>query len=306
MCEGTHHLLVSVEDGLIIRFGDTTEQLAPGDEVFVPAGHTYDVMARSSCRYVFGVQHRLLPSVPLSFLEETWGPPPAAPRGLVLPWMGFAVERPKFRTCLVLRDVPPFGPAGRAGLQDGDELLAIAGVPVPDAESYRRVVRVAVDVGLTLSVSVKRRGPDGSSRPFAVELKVEAKEKEPPVGLGPVPVVGDLTDAEALVADKPRLGKIARTLFPRVDVDDCHTVSKSEFLAFLPTWLAPGLLAAVEQIELLKAFSKGDKDRTGYLMVADFPLALHSVLTAILPAKEADEPAPKSVAKPKDPIPRPG
>lgn len=30
--------------------------------------------------------------------------------------------------------------------------------------------------------------------------------------------------------------------------------------------------------QLLKAFSKGDKDRTGYLMVADFPLALHSVL----------------------------
>jgi len=109
MCEGTHHLLVSVEDGLIIRFGDTTEQLAPGDEVFVPAGHTYDVMARSSCRYVFGVQHRLLPSVPLSFLEETWGPPAGRPPG-----PGSALDGLRRRAA----EVPNvLGAAGRAPLR---------------------------------------------------------------------------------------------------------------------------------------------------------------------------------------------
>eukprot|EP00667_Euglena_gracilis_P002509 EG_transcript_2513 len=310
-CENHHHLLVSVDRPIHVRSGDQQWTLSPGDEIRIPATSTYAVMSPYDCRYMFGIQARVHPPIPVSFLVEAWGQPIPS-QGLLLPWLGFGIERQRFRATLQLKDVLPFGPAGRQGLREKDELVSMAGLPVPDVEAFRRVLRLHVAIGRTVAIQVRRKAPEGPERlVVTVDVKAELKEKQP-LPPGPLPAcVADPAEAQALVEDKARLGRIARTLFSQADCDDSQAISRSEFLAFLARWLAPPLLAAVDTRELVKAFGRADKERTNFLLAADFPLALYNVLSLLVAPKEPEKeekekekenqrPAPKPTKKPRD------
>ena len=83
------------------------------------------------------------------------------------------------------------------------------------------MLRCRVEVGSAVHVHVRRKVPQSDEwMEVAVLVDVEYKEKEPPDCLGTT--VASASEAEALTQDKKKLGKIARTLFPKADCDDCQ------------------------------------------------------------------------------------
>jgi serine protease Do len=91
---------------------------------------------------------------------------------------------------VVLSKVMPGGPAAKSGLQDGDILTEIAGQPVKDPQSLRRIV-AGLPLGKPVELTVFR---DGNSK------KVTMTAEEQPESFG--------TAAEATEAGATNLGKV--------------------------------------------------------------------------------------------------
>lgn len=85
--------------------------------------------------------------------SESWGDEESSPR----PWLGTrGVDDPE--GCRIER-VDERGPAFKAGLQVGDVVLRINGVPVDDAEGYASRVRES-KIGTELHLRIKRNGSE--------------------------------------------------------------------------------------------------------------------------------------------------
>jgi len=95
--------------------------------------------------------------------------------GALLRGLGFSFWFPKIP--VVVGELVPGGPAERAGLLPGDEVVAVDGEPVDDFRQF--VERVRARPGETLAFDVRR---DGESLRLAVEAEAQQEEGGAAVG----------------------------------------------------------------------------------------------------------------------------
>ncbi len=96
----------------------------------------------------------------------------------------------------VLGNIKPQGAAQSAGLQDGDRVLALDGVPVPDAATLRERIRASAEremtwrverSGASLDVMVRPRAvADGEQRVGRIDASVGAAPQSVTVRYGPI------------------------------------------------------------------------------------------------------------------------
>jgi hypothetical protein len=95
-----------------------------------------------------------------------------APAGFTDPNFGFVVNLMEIKGALVLNEVVANSTAAKAGLKKGDRILALAGEPIVDRNSYFDVVRL-LQPGQVVSMTVER---DGKTLQFEVTTAKNPKK----------------------------------------------------------------------------------------------------------------------------------
>eukprot|EP01010_Urceolus_cornutus_P000919 NODE_142_length_2220_cov_310.188392_g115_i0.p1 GENE.NODE_142_length_2220_cov_310.188392_g115_i0~~NODE_142_length_2220_cov_310.188392_g115_i0.p1 ORF type:complete len:574 (-),score=96.07 NODE_142_length_2220_cov_310.188392_g115_i0:388-2109(-) len=193
------------------------------------------------------------------------------------PWIGFAVRKAPGKAAILVVDVADEGPAARAGLNDGDELVSFAGVRTPTMDKFRTAFQTHAKPGAALQLEFIR---GGSQLPLhkAVTLHVDARHSVVPPPLPPMQTVADM---EAILQDPRKLQATSDHMFLAADENNSGLVDRREFAAAMRATVDPSG-RHFQPAEADQLFDRADTDHSGFLVQSEFGHVTEAILRAAI------------------------
>jgi predicted metalloprotease with PDZ domain len=206
-------------------------------------------------------------------------PPPTLQPG-ESPWIGFAVKKAPGKDTIFVKDVVEAGPADRAGILDGDEMVSFGGDRVTNMEEFRAAVRKHAIVGHTVEVKYMR-DKDGVDNAVSgtAQIAVGTRKKEV---VKDVPTISTVEDVKAVLRDQTKLDAFSAGAFAEADADMSGLVSPAEFTSAMRRWIPTALVSWMSEDNFTDLFDGADMDHSGFVSKNEFPTLVESLLGMIV------------------------
>jgi len=273
------HMFIAVHDNLIVEKVHGTAQrevLEPGDEIFIPAGTTYDVTAKNEdyVQFMFALCLNCGlatdTSATLTLLQQEIQPPSKRHASL-----GFRVGSDAMTKQLKVTWVGKTRDMTQSGIAVGDTLVSIDTVPIATKKDFQDACRRCV-IGQLVRVEVLKGGEP-------LVAFVPAIMSRHSVTFSDETTVNSLEALETVLSDKKKLKSFSKACFVGCDATGRGVVDRDMFVSRLHATLdVPAALGgALEDAELLSFFDKADTGAATYVTEGEFQKMLQRVLEKV-------------------------